>query len=53
MIQFAPITLETKEVFRKYTSPQLRNCDAAFANIFCWQQTYHSEYAEVGRMLGG
>ena len=51
MIPFAPITLETKELFSKYASTQVNNCDAAFANIFCWQQTYHSLAAEVGGCL--
>ena len=47
MIRFNPITLETKAIFDKYASIYLRNCDAAFANLFCWQQTYHSLYAKV------
>ena len=51
MIHFAPITLETKELFRQYASMQIRNCDAAFANIFCWQQTYHSLYAAAEGFL--
>lgn len=51
-LTFKPVTLDSKELFRKYASPQLRNCDAAFANIFCWQQTYHSSTAEIdGRAL--
>ena len=47
MIRFEPITLGTKTIFDRYASRQVRNCDAAFANIFCWQQTYHSSYAEA------
>jgi len=29
----------------------VRNCDMAFANIYCWQDTYRSEWAEVEGFL--
>ena len=51
MIEFAPITLATKSIFSKYVSTQIRNCNAAFANIFCWQQSYHSLWAEAEGFL--
>ncbi|MCH5329342.1 MAG: GNAT family N-acetyltransferase [Alistipes sp.] len=51
MIRFEPITVETKPIFDKYASEEICNCDAAFANIFCWQQTYHSQFAQIEGLL--
>lgn len=52
MIQFHPVTAETKAVFDKYIKgSRIRNCDMAFANIYCWQETYRSEWAEADGFL--
>ncbi len=51
-MEFHPITLADREWFQRYTLPRpTRNCDLSFANIFCWQATYHSELAEAEEFL--
>lgn len=52
MIRFDRITVAHKTVFGKYTvGRHLRNCDMAFANIYCWQDTYRTEIAECDGFL--
>lgn len=52
MIRFDRITVADKTVFEKYiTGKHIRNCDMAFANIYCWQDTYRSEIAECDGFL--
>ncbi|MBQ7856250.1 MAG: GNAT family N-acetyltransferase [Alistipes sp.] len=49
---FHKITLQDRALFEQYVSPSpLRNCDLSFANIYCWQDTYHSEVAEYGGFM--
>lgn len=49
---FRQITLADKALFERYVIPDnCRNCDMSFANIYCWQQTYHSQIAVWGDML--
>lgn len=41
-----------KPLFDRYAcAAQVRNCDMAFANIYCWQPFYRSEWAEVEGFL--
>ena len=48
MILFREITVADKPLFDRYTcAAQVRNCDMAFANIYCWQPFYRSEWAVV------
>lgn len=52
MIRFREITVADKSVFDSYAcAAEVRNCDMAFANIFCWQPLYRSEWAEVEGFL--
>ena len=52
MIGFDRITVASKPVFEKYLNGKhILNCDMAFANIYCWQDTYRSEIAECGGFL--
>ncbi|MBQ5635166.1 MAG: GNAT family N-acetyltransferase [Alistipes sp.] len=49
---FHKITLSDRELFEQYMAQsELRNCDLSFANIYCWQDTYHSEIAEYGGFM--
>ncbi|MBO5875614.1 MAG: GNAT family N-acetyltransferase [Alistipes sp.] len=52
MILFREITVADKPLFDRYAcAAQVRNCDMAFANIYCWQPFYRSEWAEVEGFL--
>ncbi|MFI3247675.1 MAG: GNAT family N-acetyltransferase [Rikenellaceae bacterium] len=52
MIDFKPITIEDKELIESYTlRSTIRNCDLSFANMYCWQPTYHSSWAIVDGYL--
>lgn len=52
MIGFNRITVADKTVFEKYINGRhILNCDMAFANIYCWQDTYRTEIAECDGFL--
>ncbi len=52
MIDFRPITLADKATIESYTlRSEVRNCDLSFANMFCWQRSYDSSWAEVDGFL--
>lgn len=52
MIDFKPVRLEDRATIERYTMPSgIANCDLAFANMFCWQEVYHSAWAEVEGFL--
>lgn len=49
---FHKITLKDQGLFEQYVVPSsTTNCDYSFANVYCWQDTYHSEVAEWGGFL--
>ncbi|MCM1151762.1 MAG: GNAT family N-acetyltransferase [Alistipes sp.] len=52
MIEFRPVRLEDRATIERYTMPsEIRNCDLAFANMYCWQAVYRSAWAVVGGFL--
>ncbi len=52
MIDFQPVRLEDKEPIERFTlTAQTPNCDLSFANMYCWRERYHSEWAVVGGYL--
>lgn len=52
MIDFRPVRLEDRAAIERYTMPSdIRNCDLAFANMYCWQEVYRSAWAVVGGFL--
>ena len=52
MIEFRPVRLEDRAVIERFTMPSdIRNCDLAFANMFCWQAVYRSAWAVVEGFL--
>ena len=52
MIEFKPVRLEDRAVIERYTMPSgICNCDLAFANMYCWQEVFHSAWAEIGGFL--
>ncbi|MDE5579297.1 MAG: GNAT family N-acetyltransferase [Alistipes sp.] len=52
MIEFHPIRLADRATIERYTMPSgIRNCDLAFANMFCWQPVYRSAWAVVDGFL--
>lgn len=52
MIEFHPVRLEDRSLIERYTMPSgICNCDLAFANMYCWQEVYHSAWAEIGGFL--
>ena len=45
-IAFRQVTLADRDIFERFVqSSECRNCDMSFANIFCWQDSYHSQIA--------
>ncbi|MDD7449400.1 MAG: phosphatidylglycerol lysyltransferase domain-containing protein [Prevotellaceae bacterium] len=47
MINFRPLTLEDRDLVRKYTyKSQRRNCDLSFSNLYSWRFLYDTEIAE-------
>ena len=52
MIEFHPVRLADRAAIERYTMPSgIRNCDLAFANMFCWQPVYRSAWAVVDGFL--
>ncbi len=52
MIKFKAIRVDDRATIESYTLRSgLINCDLSFANIFCWRELYHSEWAEVEDFL--
>ena len=52
MIRFREIRVDDRSIFEGYAcGAEVRNCDMAFANIFCWQPFYRSEWALVEDFL--
>jgi len=52
MIEFRPVRLEDRATIERRTmSSDIRNCDLAFANMFCWQGVYRSAWAIVEGFL--
>lgn len=52
MIPFKPVELSDKATIERYTlNSECRNCDMAFANIFCWREFHHTAWAVVDEFL--
>lgn len=52
MIEFSPLRPEDRPAIERCTLPSgVRNCDLAFANMYCWQEVYRSAWAEVEGFL--
>lgn len=52
MIDFKPIELQDRATIESYTlKSECRNCDMAFANIFCWREFHKSCWAIVDGFL--
>jgi len=52
MIEFKPIGIDDKKLIDKYLSlVNYKNCDFAFASLFCWQTKYHTSFAEINDFL--
>lgn len=52
MIEFRPVRLADRAAIERFTMPsEIRNCDLAFANMFCWQGVYRSAWAVVDGFL--
>lgn len=50
--EFRDISLADRELIESYTRRAgIRNCDLAFANIFCWREVYRSEIAVIDGFL--
>ncbi len=48
MIEFKPISIEDKSTIESYTlCSSMQNCDLSFANMYCWQSTFRSEWAII------
>ncbi len=52
MIDFQPVRLGDKAAIEQFTlACGSRNCDFAFANMYCWHERYRSEWAVTGGFL--
>ena len=48
---FRPIEIQYRDVFQPFLTKSSQTCDRAFANIFCWQHYYHTQWAEANGFL--
>ncbi len=51
-LHFRDIRITDRELIESYTlKAESRSCDWAFANIYCWQEFYHNQFAIVEEFL--
>ena len=51
-LRFRPLELGDRAAIERHTLPtSLTNCDLAFANMYCWQPIYRSEWCEADGFL--
>ncbi len=52
MIEFKPIKIGDRALLESYIAKtNTQSCDLAFANIYCWQETFNSSWAIIGEHL--
>lgn len=52
VLRFKPVELGDRAAIERFTVPSgLTNCDLAFANIYCWQERYRSEWCVAEGLL--
>ena len=47
MLEFKKLTLDSKQVFEKYTKFKYENSETSFANIFIWKDYFDVRYTEL------
>lgn len=51
-LPFKPVELGDRAAIERRTVPSgLTNCDLSFANMYCWQESYRSEWCDVDGLL--
>ena len=50
-LQFQPVEIHHRANIQPYLRKHSLTCDRAFANMFCWQHHYHTQWAEVDGWL--
>ena len=43
---FQPFEIQHRSILQPYLAKHSRTCDRTFTNLFCWQQHFHSMWAE-------
>lgn len=51
MLEFKPITINDKPEIDPYLKKNSQTCDRTFANLFCWQHHYRTQWAEFNGWL--
>lgn len=46
MLDFRPLEIICRDRFLPYMAKRSQTCDRTFTNLFCWQDYYHTLYAE-------
>ena len=50
-LSFRPVEIQHRELFQPYLTRNSRTCDRTFANLFCWQHYYRTQWTEAGGFL--
>lgn len=50
-LTFRPVEIQHRDIFQPYLTKTSQTCDRAFANTFCWQHLFHTQWAESNGFL--
>ena len=50
-LTFRPVEIQHRDIFQPYLTKTSQTCDRAFANTFCWQHLFHTQWAEANGFL--
>ena len=50
-LTFKPVEIQHRGIFHPYLTKNSQTCDRTFANTFCWQHLFHTQWAEANGFL--
>ena len=50
-LTFKPVEIQHRGIFQPYLTKNSQTCDRTFANTFCWQHLFHTQWAEANGFL--
>lgn len=50
-LTFKPVGIQHRGIFQPYLTKNSQTCDRTFANTFCWQHLFHTQWAEANGFL--
>ena len=51
VLRFQPVKVQDRDIFQPYLTKNSQTCDRTFANIFCWQHLFRTQWTEADGFL--